>query len=241
MARQSPAVPPHRLCQWPLSAPWRKPCVHVEDRGLQLGEAVYEVCNVRHGRLIDEEPHLDRLERSLSRTRPWRCRWRAQRRSSWCCAKWLSKNRIADGLLYLQVSRGAAKRDHIPLADGPRPTLIITLRGQDIAALTARMEKGIAVAAAARRPLGAAAISRPPNCFPISWPRSQPPGRPAPSKAWLVDDDGFVTEGASTNAWIVDATAVKVVARDLESRNPARRDAGSIILEAAAAAGVAVG
>src|SRR5580704_2797454 len=117
--------------------------VHIEDRGLQLGEAVYEVCNVRGRRLIDEEPHLDRLERSLGELGMTMPVGRSALKQ--IMREMIARNRVADGLLYLQVSRGAAKRDHVAPAQGPRPSLIITLRGQDLAGLEARMARGVAV------------------------------------------------------------------------------------------------
>ena len=92
--------------------------VHIEDRGLQLGEAVYEVCNVRHGALIDEAAHLDRMERSLKELGIALPMGRAA--LSLVMREMVSRNRMADGLLYLQVSRGAAKRDHVPPADARR-------------------------------------------------------------------------------------------------------------------------
>ena len=49
--------------------PMRAAMVHVEDRGYQFADGVYEVCEVRGGRLIDERRHLDRLERSLGELR----------------------------------------------------------------------------------------------------------------------------------------------------------------------------
>src|SRR6185312_15508737 len=71
--------------------------VHIEDRGLQLGEAVYEVCNVRSGRLIDEEPHLDRLERSLREIDVPMPMGRAALKL--VLRELVARNRVADGLL----------------------------------------------------------------------------------------------------------------------------------------------
>jgi D-alanine transaminase len=208
--------------------------VHVEDRGLQLGEAIYEVCNVRGHLLIDEEPHLDRLERSLRELNMTMPVGRAALKQ--IMREMIARNRIADGLLYLQVSRGAVKRDHVPPTDGPRSTLILTMRSQDIAGLQARMKNGIAV------------VTRPD----IRWGRcdiktvqllanlmAKTEAKKAGAfEAWLVDQDGYVTEGASTNAWIVDK-AGDVVTRDLSHAilpGVTRR----IIMEAAAEAGVAI-
>ena len=209
--------------------------VHVEDRGLQLGEAVYEVCNVRRGRLIDEEAHLDRLERSLgelSMAMPM-----GAGGAEACDAR---NDRPQPHARRAALSSGLARRRQArscpaPI-DAPRPTLIITMRGQDIAALNRRMESGIAVATQpdirwARRDIKTVQLL--PNLMAKAAAK-----RDGAFEAWLVDDDGYVTEGASTNAWIVDG-AGDVVTRDLSHAilpGVTRR----IILEAAAAAGVAV-
>src|SRR5580704_15844166 len=76
--------------------------VHIEDRGLQLGEAIYEVCNVRHGRLIDEEPHLDRLQRSLTEIGIAMPLARAALKI--VLREMVARNRAPDALRYLQVS-----------------------------------------------------------------------------------------------------------------------------------------
>lgn len=184
--------------------------VHIEDRGLQLGEAIYEVCNVRGHRLIDEEPHLDRLERSLREIQVAMPMSRAALKS--VMRELVAKNRIADGLLYLQVSRGAAKRDHVPPKDMGRPSLIITLRPQDLAAAQARLEKGIAVFTQpdirwGRRDIKTTQLL--PNLMAKTAAKQQ-----GGFEAWLVEADGSVTEGSSTNAWIVDAKG-DVITREL--------------------------
>ena len=50
-------------------APYARAGVHVEDRALQLGDGIYEVCNVIGGVMLDEEPHLDRIAKAISRRR----------------------------------------------------------------------------------------------------------------------------------------------------------------------------
>ena len=184
--------------------------VHVEDRGLQLGEAVYEVCNVRGGRLIDEEPHLDRLERSLREIHVAMPMHRAALKQ--VLRELVARNRIADGLLYIQVSRGPAKRDHVAPPGMGRPSLIVTLRPQDIASANARTEQGVQVVTRpdirwARRDIKTTQLL--PNLMAKTEARAQ-----GGYEAWLVEDDGTVTEGASTNAWIV-TNKGEVVTRDL--------------------------
>ena len=204
--------------------------VHIEDRGLQLGDSVYEVFAVRDARLRDEEGHLDRLERSLSEIRVAMPMGRAALKL--VMRELVRRNRIRDGLLYLQVSRGAVKRDHPIPETAPRPTLILTARPFDFAGAEARAAKGVSV------------ITQPD----LRWGRcdikttqllanllAKTEARKAGAyEAWLVDREGFVTEGASTTAWIVDKDG-HVVTRALSNAilpGVTRR----VIMEAAAEA-----
>ena len=123
--------------------PFGQAGVHIEDRALQFGDGIYEVFNVLDGQPTDEEPHLDRLERSLRELGMAMPMGRAALKL--VVREMIARNRMANCFLYLQVTRGAVKRDHVPPANGPRPTLIMTVRGQDAAGLALRLEKGIAV------------------------------------------------------------------------------------------------
>jgi D-alanine transaminase len=208
--------------------------VHIEDRSLQLGDGIYEVAGISAGRLIDEEPHLDRLERSLREigmTMPM-----GRGALKLVMREMVARNRVRDGLLYMQVSRGAVRRDH-PIPDNPpRPTLIMTVRAQDPGAGEKKRTDGIAVITRpdqrwARRDIKTVQLL--PNLLAKTEAR-----KAGAYEAWLVDNEGFVTEGASTNAWIVDADN-HVVTRQLSNDilpGVTRR----VILEAAAAAGLSV-
>lgn len=192
--------------------PHGQAAVHIEDRALQLGDGIYEVTNVIGGQSIDEEGHLDRMERSLRELGIEMPMGRAALKL--VMREVIARNRIADGLLYLQVTRGAARRDHVPPKNPPRPTLILTMRAQDMAALAVRMEKGIAVASQPDIRWGRCDIKTVqllPNLL-----AKQAAKQAGAFEAWLVDQDGFVTEGASTNAWIVDGEGT-VVTRDLSN------------------------
>src|SRR5215510_7434948 len=88
----------------------REASVHIEDRGYQLADGVYEVVGVRDGRLIDEEPHIDRLDRSLKELR---IAWPVSRATlGFIIRELMRRNRLSDGLVYIQVTRGVARRDH---------------------------------------------------------------------------------------------------------------------------------
>lgn len=184
--------------------------VHIEDRALQLGDGIYEVTSVVGFRPVDEEAHLDRMERSVRALGIAMPMERAALKL--VMRQVIARNRIADGLLYLQVTRGAVRRDHVPPSDPPRPTLILTMRAQDRAALAARMRTGIAVSTQPDIRWGRCDIKTVqllPNLL-----AKQAAKAAGAFEAWLIDKDGLVTEGASTNAWIVDAAGT-VITRDL--------------------------
>jgi D-alanine transaminase len=188
--------------------PLRQAMVHVEDRGYQFGDAVYEVCEVRQGRLIDERRHLARLQRSLHELQiamPM-----SPQALGVILRETIARNRIGYGIVYLQVSRGVARRDHaFPIPDVP-PSVVVTAR-----ALSARRNEALASA-------GIAVISVPDNrwgrvdikttgLLPNVLARQAAIAQGA-RDAWFVDKDGMVTEAASANAWIV-TEAGRVVTR----------------------------
>src|SRR3954469_8562748 len=123
--------------------PFAQAGVHVEDRALQLGDGIYEVAGVRNGVPTDEDGHLDRMERSLRELGMPMPMSRAALKI--VMREMIARNRIPEGYLYIQTTRGAVKRDHVPPADGPRPTLIMTMRAIDTVGLAQRMEQGIGV------------------------------------------------------------------------------------------------
>jgi len=186
--------------------------VHIEDRALQLGDGIYEVFNIRDGEPLDEEGHLDRLERSLRELGMPMPIGRAALKL--VTREMIARNRMPTGFIYLQVTRGAVKRDHVPPVDGPRPTLIITMRAQDSAGLKQRLEKGIAVSTQPDIRWGRCDIKTVqllPNLM-----AKQAAKKAGAFEAWLVDKDGYITEGASTTAWIVDSSGT-LITRDLSN------------------------
>jgi len=184
--------------------------VHIEDRALQFGDGIYEVLNILDGQPTDEEPHLDRMERSLRELGIAMPMGRTALKL--VVREMIARNRMANCFLYLQVTRGAVKRDHVPPADGPRPTLIMTMRGQDAAGLAQRLEKGIAVSTQPDIRWGRCDIKTV-NLLPNLLAK-QAAKKAGAFEAWLIDEDGFVTEGSSTTAWIVDGAGT-LITRDL--------------------------
>jgi D-alanine transaminase len=190
--------------------PHGRALVHVEDRGLQFADSVYEVCALSGGALLDETEHLDRLERSLGAIEMGMPMGRTA--LALVMRETVRRNRINDGLLYLQVTRGAMRRDHPIPAPPPRPTLILTVHPANVEAAAHRMTKGVAVLTRPDERWARCDIKTTqllPNLLAKTAAR-----RVGAYEAWLIDKDGFVTEGTSSNAWIVDGQG-HVVTRDL--------------------------
>lgn len=186
--------------------------VHIEDRALQLGDGIYEVNSVVGGRPINQDYHLARMARSLGELGIAMPMTPAALKI--VMGEMIARNRIANGLLYIQVTRGALRRDHVPPADPPKPTLIMTMRATDMVGLAQRLKQGIGVSTQpdirwGRRDIKTVQLL--PNLL-----AKQAAKKAGGFEAWLVDDDGYVTEGASTNAWIVDAGGT-VITRDLSN------------------------
>jgi D-alanine transaminase len=180
--------------------------VHIEDRGYQFGDGVYEVCEVHAGALIDEARHMARLRRSLGELRmDWPVHSAAL---AIIVRQVICRNKVANGYVYVQVTRGVAPRDHVFPAKSVRPSLVVTARSVDMGKSAATAEQGIAVISYPdirwKRP-DIKTICLLPNVLARQAARES-----GAYEAWLVDAEGMVTEGAATNAWIVNADGVIV-------------------------------
>lgn len=177
----------------------RDASVNIEDRGYQFADGVYEVCEIRSGRIVDMPRHLARLQRSLAELRiampmPLSALQVVMREV-------VRRNRVNYGIIYLQVTRGVARRDHGFPSHAVRPSLVVSAKPLNFAKNQDTAAHGIKV------------ITYPEN----RWPRvdikttgllpnvlaKQAAREQGAYEAWYVDSDGFVTEGASSNAWIV--------------------------------------
>jgi len=190
--------------------PYGQAAVHVEDRGFQLGDAIYEVCEVRGGRLIDEARHMARLERSLGELRIPRPM--SAPALAHVMREVIRRNRVRDGLVYLQVSRGAAARDFYFPGPDVVPTVVCLARSISPEGPAAKALSGIAVKSMPDIRWGRCDIKTVmllPACLAKEAAREE-----GAREAWFVDRDGYVTEGASSNAWIVAADGA-VVTRPL--------------------------
>ncbi|AVT76730.1 D-amino-acid transaminase [Rhodopseudomonas palustris] len=190
----------------------RDASVNIEDRGYQFADGVYEVCEVRGGKLVDMPRHLARLQRSLGELRIKEPMPLAA--LSVVMHQVVRRNRVNHGIVYLQVTRGVARRDHGFPAASVKPAVVVTARSLDPAKGQANAAHGIKV------------ITLPEN----RWPRvdikstallpnvlaKQAARETGAYEAWYVDRDGYVTEGSSSNAWIVTKEG-RVVTRSAEA------------------------
>jgi len=177
--------------------PHRQAAVHIEDRGYQYADGVYEVIAVAHGRLVDEEPHFVRLHRSLSELRIEPPIGDAALKI--VMREVVRRNGVGNGIIYLQITRGVAPRDHA-FPKGVKPVLVVTSR-RNKPANPALGRDGIAVITIPDirwQRCDIKSVSLLPNVL-----GKQQAREAGAYEAWQVDRDGFVTEGTSTNAWIV--------------------------------------
>jgi D-alanine transaminase len=173
--------------------------VSVEDRGFQFADGVYEVCEVRGGRLIDERRHMARLDRSLNELRI--ARPMSPAALAIVLRETVRLNRVRDGIVYLQITRGEARRDFAFPPAGTTPSMVAMARSTDVVGLEQLAADGIAVVTVpdirwSRVDIKSVALL--PNVLAKQAARDRDA-----REAWLVDAHGRVTEGASSNAWIV--------------------------------------
>lgn len=192
--------------------PHRQAHVHIEDRGFQFSDGVYEVFPVFEGRMANSAWHLERLNRSL-----------AELRISWPLSanilpyilqQIVVRNRVQFGLVYLQITRGVAPRNHTFPHTPVAPSLVITARSLDISSRNALAQDGVGVRTMPdtrweRRDIKSVSLLA--NLL-----AKQSAAEAGAYEAVLLDDDGFITEGSSSTFWIIDADGT-VVTRPLSS------------------------
>ena len=204
--------------------------VHIEDRGYQFSDGVYEVFAVYNGALVGEKGHMDRLGHSLKELR---IDWPMQQAAMMVVVlEIVRRNYVHNGFVYLQITRGVARRDH-PFPECSKSALVVTAR--KMAPLDKEaLSKGVGVIFVPdlrwkRRDIKS--ISLLPNVLGKQQAREQ-----GAFEAWQVDEDGYVTEGTSSNAWIVTKDG------ELTTRNTSQSILNGItrlaVIEAATEAGL---
>ena len=180
--------------------------VHVEDRGYQFGDGIYEVCEVRGGRLIDERRHLERLKRSLGELRIRVSM--SERALGVIMREVVARNRVSYGIVYLQITRGVARRDHAFPPRQVQPGVVVTARVLNKVRNEALAEHGITVVTVPDNRWGRVDIKTI-GLLPNVLARQAALERGA-RDAWFVDAHGMVTEASSANVWIVTPTGALI-------------------------------
>lgn len=172
--------------------------VHVEDRAFLFGDAVYEVIACIHGHLADERAHLERLERSCSELQIAMPVERETLRV--LIRELLRKNRINNSAIYIQITRGVAKRDFKFPAPNTRATLMMMTPAFDFennkGVINGIRVKTVRDIRWKRRDIKSILL------LPQSMAKQEAVNAGC-DDAWMVDDDGFITEGSASNAYIV--------------------------------------
>jgi D-alanine transaminase len=213
--------------------PHRDASVHIEDRGFQFADGCYEVVAMRHGVFIDAGLHLQRLRRSLAALGiqfPM-----SDAALTVAMTEIARRNLVREGYVYLQITRGVASRDFVFPAKA-RPTLVMTARSKSLvdAKLVERGIKVITIPDQRWARPDIKSVSLLPNAL-----GKEEAKRAGAFEAWQVDRDGNVTEGTSSNAWIV-TPAGELLTRQADHGilNGVTRQG---LLRVAAAAGLRIG
>ena len=170
--------------------------ISIFDRGFLFADGVYEVTAVVNGKLVDYDPHMERLERSLS-----------ELQMGWPCAKaelkamhveMVKRNALVEGIVYMQITRGSADRAFNFPKDA-KPTLIAFTQVMKLVdnpnAVTGIKVVTIPDIRWLRRDIKSVALLAPVLGKQAAYEQGA-------QEAWMVED-GFVTEGTSSNAYIV--------------------------------------
>jgi len=210
--------------------PHQDAAVHIEDRGYQFADCVYEVFAVHQGRMVGEQGHMDRLAHSLGELR---IDWPMSARALGVIIREVSRrNRVRDGLIYLQITRGVARRDH-SFPDNTESALVVTARRMPPLDKE-QLRKGVGVITIPdirwqRHDIKS--VSLLPNII-----GKQQAREAGAYEAWMVNNEGMITEGTASNAWIVTKDG------ELVTHNASHAILNGItrlsVLEAAVAAGV---
>lgn len=181
--------------------------ISVFDRGFLFADGVYEVSSVIRGRLVDNRSHLRRLHRSLSELEMNAPASDSEIES--IQYELIARNELDEGIVYLQVTRGAADRD-FNYPEDARPTLVMFTQKKQIID-NPLAQTGITVVTTpdirwARRDIKTVGLLAPSMAKMIA-------KRAGADDAWMVEQ-GFITEGSSNNAYIVTDGGV-IVTRQL--------------------------
>ena len=185
--------------------------VHIEDRGFQFADGVYEVIGVFQGCLIDGEEHLDRLERSLRELRMLPPLGRTSLKL--ILRETLRRNHVQNGKIYIQISRGVAARDH-PFPAAAESSLVVTASSGCWPSLVeAKTGHAVVTGPDLRwQRCDIKSVSLLPNLM-----AKQTAVEAGAAELWMMDDQGRITEGTAANAWIVTSDN-EIITRQADNR-----------------------
>ena len=172
--------------------------VHIEDRGYQFADGVYEVFAVIDKKIVDYDGHLNRLFRSLneiSLKSPI-----VKESYLFHIRNLIHKNNIKNGLIYLQITRGVAERD-FKFPKNVQSSIVITAKNISMESYFSKFENGIKVKTTADLRWKRVDIKTLNLLPPVL--AKQKAVESGCDEAWMIDSDGYITEGSSSNAWIL--------------------------------------
>jgi D-alanine transaminase len=177
---------------------YKKSYIHIEDRGYQFADGVYEVFAIIDSKIVDYDGHIKRLYRSLNElsiSSP------IQKKSyKFHINEIIKRNIIKDGLVYLQVTRGVASRD-FKFPKNSKSSIVIIGKNTPSNYYHNNFNKGIKVKTTKDLRWKRVDIKSL-NLLPPVLAKQYAADNGC-EEAWLLDDDGYITEGSSSNAWIV--------------------------------------
>lgn len=184
--------------------PYEKSKVHIEDRGYQFADGVYEVFAVIDNKLADYDAHMNRLSRSLNELNmklPY-----SRKSIFFHISNIVKQNLISNGLIYLQISRGVAPRD-FKFPENVKSSLVIIGKNIPLEQYINSFEKGIRVSTTKDLRWKRVDIKSLNLLAPVL--AKQSAYEKNCQESWLIDEDNFITEGSSSNAWIyIDETLI---------------------------------
>lgn len=180
--------------------------VHIEDRGYQFADGIYEVVPISQGDVVDEEGHLDRLYYSLQELR---IAAPCQRQSlKIIIREIMRRNKLAEGMVYIQVTRGVAPRNHVFPKNNIPASLVVYAQPKKFSQILAKAEKGVTVITVPDqrwKRCDIKSIALLPNIL-----AKQAAEEQGAYEAWQLDEKGYITEGSSSSAWIVNEQGVLI-------------------------------
>ena len=177
---------------------YKKSYVHIEDRGYQFADGVYEVFAILNSKIVDYDGHIERLNRSLKELR---IASPIQKKSyKFHIKEIIKRNIIKDGLVYLQVTRGVASRD-FKFPKNPKSSIVIIGKNIPSNYYNDNFNKGINIKTTKDLRWKRVDIKSL-NLLPPVLAKQYAIDNGC-AEAWLLDENGYITEGSSSNAWIV--------------------------------------